>query len=162
MDKYYLKQNKMTTIRKARPEEWSIIADFQRKLALETENIILNPEVLQNGVQTVLKDSSKGCYFLAETDGRINGSLMITYEWSDWRNNMIYWIQSVYVLPEFRRRGIYRKLYEHVKNLALNTNGVGGIRLYVDNSNRPAQQTYTNLGMNGEHYKVFEWMKPQE
>lgn len=149
----------MVLIRKASTSEWAIIADFQQQMAMETENITLNPDVLKKGIQEVFKDPTKGGYFVAEMENRIVGSLMITFEWSDWRNKQIYWIQSVYVVPEFRRRGIYRSLYEHIKTIASGANDVGGIRLYVDRSNLPAQETYAKLGMNGEHYQVFEWMK---
>lgn len=152
----------MMLIRKASAKDWAIIADFQQQMAWETENMTLKPDIIKEGIQVVLNDPTKGSYYVAEVDNRIVGSLMITYEWSDWRNKLIYWIQSVYVLPEFRRRGIYRSLYEHIKAIASNANDVGGIRLYVDRSNHSAQETYTKLGMNGEHYQVFEWMKPDE
>jgi GNAT superfamily N-acetyltransferase len=152
----------MMLIRKASAKDWSIIADFQQQMAWETENITLKPDIIKEGIQTIFNDPTKGSYYVAEVDNCIVGSLMITFEWSDWRNKLIYWIQSVYVLPEFRRRGIYRSLYEHIKSIASNANDVGGIRLYVDRSNLPAQKTYAKLGMNGEHYQVFEWMKLDE
>jgi ribosomal protein S18 acetylase RimI-like enzyme len=84
---------------------------------------------------------------------------MITYEWSDWRNRNIWWIQSVYVKPEARRKGVYAAMYAHIKNLVQADPSIGGIRLYVDKTNTPAQHTYSKLGMNGDHYQVFEWMK---
>jgi ribosomal protein S18 acetylase RimI-like enzyme len=84
---------------------------------------------------------------------------MITFEWSDWRNRTIYWIQSVYVLPDHRRKGVYASLYQHIRSLAEADKNIGGIRLYVDRTNIIAQKTYASLGMNGEHYQVFEWMK---
>jgi GNAT superfamily N-acetyltransferase len=96
---------------------------------------------------------------VAEQDGQILGSLLITHEWSDWRNGTVWWIQSVYVVPEARRKGIYAGLYAHVKELAQADPKVRGIRLYVDRRNTRAQTVYTRLGMNGEHYQVFEWMK---
>ena len=131
-------------------------------MARETEDLELDREVLTSGVNAVFADPALGRYYIAEDDaddkGRVIGSLMITYEWSDWRNGTVWWIQSVYVIPEFRRRGIYAGLYAHVKTL-VEQSTVRGIRLYVDKRNVPAQDVYTRLGMNGEHYLVFEWMK---
>jgi ribosomal protein S18 acetylase RimI-like enzyme len=149
----------MITIRKARSEEWKTIAGFQQNMASETEHIQLDPNVLGEGVRSVFAQPSKGFYLVAEEKDKIVGSLMITFEWSDWRNRQIYWIQSVYVLPEFRQQGIYRSLYNYVVALAAQSDEVGGIRLYVDRSNLAAQQVYSRLGMNGDHYQVFEWMK---
>lgn len=149
----------MILIRKAKATEWPTIAGFQLLMAEETENLRLNPEILSEGIKTVFDNPSKGCYFVAELDGKIVGSLLITYEWSDWRNKTVYWIQSVYVDNDFRRKGVFRKLYAHIRTLAESSPDVGGIRLYVDKGNQKAQITYSDLGMNGEHYQVFEWMK---
>lgn len=129
-------------------------------MASETEGIQLDHAVLSEGVRSVFAQPSKGFYLVAENENQILGSLMVTFEWSDWRNRQIYWIQSVYVLPNFRNQGIYRSLYNYVVSLAEQSDEVGGIRLYVDRSNLSAQQVYSRLGMNGEHYQVFEWMKP--
>jgi GNAT superfamily N-acetyltransferase len=161
VSKQFAKVNKilMIIIRKAKSEEWPIIAGFQLLMAEETENLRLNPEILSEGIKTVFDNPSKGCYFVAELDGKIVGSLLITYEWSDWRNKTIYWIQSVYVDNDYRRKGIFRKLYAHIQTMALSETDIGGIRLYVDKSNQKAQRTYQEIGMNGEHYQVFEWMK---
>jgi GNAT superfamily N-acetyltransferase len=144
--------------REAVPADASAIIDFQLAMARETEELELDRSVLTSGVHAVFADPALGRYYVAEEEGRIIGSLMITYEWSDWRNGMVWWIQSVYVIPEFRRRGIYAGLYSHVKSL-VEQSTVRGIRLYVDKRNVPAQQVYTRLGMNGEHYLVFEWMR---
>ena len=127
-------------------------------MARETEELELDREVLTSGVQAVFADPALGRYYVAEENGKVIGSLMITYEWSDWRNGTVWWIQSVYVIPEFRRRGIYAGLYAHVKQI-VEQSTVRGIRLYVDKRNTAAQQVYTRLGMNGEHYLVFEWMR---
>lgn len=135
------------------------IVEFQLAMARETEDLELDAEVTTKGVDAVFGDESKGRYFVAETDGRVIASLMITYEWSDWRNGVVWWIQSVYVLPEFRQQRVYAGLYEHVKALIANDDNIRGIRLYVDERNTRAQQVYSRLGMNGEHYRVFEWMK---
>lgn len=144
--------------REALPADASAIIEFQIAMARETEELELDRAILTKGVEALFDDPNLGRYYVAEEDGRIAGSLMITYEWSDWRNGMVWWIQSVYVTPEFRRRGVYAGLYQHVKSM-VEQSAVRGIRLYVDKRNTPAQEVYTRLGMNGEHYLVFEWMK---
>ena len=116
-------------------------------------------DITTKGVHAVFANPSYGRYFVAEAEGRVVASLMITYEWSDWRNGDWWWIQSVYVVPDFRRRGVYAGLYEHVKAMVEAEPSIRGIRLYVDNRNKPAQEVYARLGMEGEHYRVFEWMK---
>ena len=123
------------------------------------EDVALDRDVCTHGVQAVFDDPSHGRYFVAEEDGRVVASVLITYEWSDWRNGVVWWIQSVYVRPENRRQRIYAGLYDHVKQIVDSDARVRGIRLYVDRRNVAAQQVYTRLGMNGEHYQVFEWMK---
>ncbi|MFZ2489852.1 MAG: GNAT family N-acetyltransferase [Thermoanaerobaculia bacterium] len=135
------------------------IIGFQLAMALETEELALDGDVLGRGVESLFADPSLGRYFVAETSGDVVASLMITYEWSDWRDGMVWWIQSVYVRPEFRRRGIYAGLYESVKSVVADDPAIAGIRLYVDRRNTTAQEVYRRLGMNGEHYQVFEWMK---
>ena len=144
--------------REAVPADASAIIEFQLAMARETEELELDREILTHGVEALFTDPALGRYYVAEDDGRVVGSLMITYEWSDWRNGMVWWIQSVYVIPEFRRRGIYAGLYMHVKAM-VEQSAVRGIRLYVDKRNTAAQEVYTRLGMNGEHYQLFEWMK---
>jgi len=140
-------------------EDAATIVDFQVAMALETEEVTLDREVTTRGVAAVFADPTLGRYFVAEEDGRVVASLMITYEWSDWRNGVVWWIQSVYVLPELRGRRVYAGLYSHVKEMVDANPAIRGIRLYVDDRNQSAQQVYAKLGMNGEHYKVFEWMK---
>ncbi|KAF0131340.1 MAG: hypothetical protein FD155_1004 [Bacteroidetes bacterium] len=149
----------MVQIRKAKPEEAIKIVDFQLKMALETEQINLDETTLNEGVKKVFQYPEKGEYYVAIVNNTIVASLLITFEWSDWRNRTIYWIQSVYVDKAHRRQGIYATMYAYIKELAENDPAVGGIRLYVDKTNTPAQKTYSSLGMNGEHYQVFEWMK---
>jgi ribosomal protein S18 acetylase RimI-like enzyme len=136
----------------------SIVA-FQVEMARETEELELDRETCARGVAAVFDDRTLGRYFVAEADGALVGSLMITPEWSDWRAGFVWWIQSVYVRPDFRRRGIYAGLYQHVKRLVDANERVKGLRLYVDKRNTTAQEVYRRLGMNGEHYQVFEWMK---
>ena len=145
--------------RTATPEDIADIAQFQIAMARETEDLGLDSAVVGKGVAAVCNDAARGRYYVAERDGRVIGSLLITYEWSDWRNGAVWWIQSVFVVPEARRQGIYAGLYDHIKMLAQADPQVRGIRLYVDRRNARAQTVYTRLGMNGEHYQVFEWMK---
>ncbi len=146
-------------IRRAKREDVDAIIHFQVSMARETEGLELDEKVLRKGVEALFTDESRGGYFVAELANQVVGSLMLTFEWSDWRNSMVWWIQSVYVSPEFRKRGVYGGLYRHVKALAEADPGIAGIRLYVDRRNTLAQEVYQRLGMNGEHYQVFEWMK---
>lgn len=145
--------------REATPADAPAIIEFQIAMARETEDLELDRAILSRGVQAVFADPSLGRYFVVESQGRVVASLMITYEWSDWRNGVVWWIQSVYVVPEFRRRGLYAGLYHHIRAMVEPEPSIRGIRLYVDNRNTSAQQVYTRLGMEGEHYRVFEWMK---
>jgi ribosomal protein S18 acetylase RimI-like enzyme len=149
----------MITYREATVSDVPAIVSFQIAMARETEDLNLDRDVCTRGVQALFEDASRGRYFLAESDGAVVASLMITYEWSDWRNGNVWWIQSVYVIPEFRQQRVYAGLYEHVKTLVNADESLRGIRLYVDRRNVRAQEVYTRLGMNGEHYQVFEWMK---
>jgi GNAT superfamily N-acetyltransferase len=135
------------------------IADFQVKMAFETENMKLDPPTVIKGVTAVLDDPSKGKYWLAELNGKVVGSLLTIPEWSDWRNGTVLWIHSVYVPPENRKSGVFKKLYSHLKTMVETTPDLRGLRLYVDKTNQPAQKVYEALGMNGEHYHLFEWMK---
>jgi ribosomal protein S18 acetylase RimI-like enzyme len=105
----------------------------------------------------ILDGRAPGRYWVAEHNGRFVGQLLITFEWSDWRNRMVWWIQSVYVMPDARKRGVFKALYEHVRREA-QAAGAGGLRLYVDVTNTRAQAVYAGLGMNGDHYRVFEDM----
>lgn len=143
-------------IRKARLADTAIIADFNCRLAWETEQVRLNPATVNRGVAALLKDAAKGIYFIVEQDGVVIGQLLITYEWSDWRNGNFWWIQSVYVLAEFRQQGIFRALFEHVRKLARSRRGVCGLRLYAADHNRRAQRAYLRLGMTHTDYEVFE------
>jgi ribosomal protein S18 acetylase RimI-like enzyme len=128
-------------------------------LARESEELELDAEVCTRGVRALFEHPSRGRYYLAESGGAVIASLMTTYEWSDWRNGTVWWIQSVYVRPEFRQQRVYAGLYEHVKRLVEADPSLRGMRLYVDRRNTSAQEVYRRCGMNGEHYLVFEWMK---
>ncbi len=143
-------------IRNAQLKDAEIIASFNIAMAMETENKELNPTIILAGVQSLIARPHAGFYLVAEVEHTVVGSLMITTEWSDWRNGLFWWIQSVYIQPEFRRQGIYRKLYEKVKLMAIEIPEVCGFRLYVEKENLTAQKTYTTLGMHQTHYLIFE------
>lgn len=138
------------------PSDAAIVSEFNMLMAKETENLELNFERLQKGTEALLADSSKGTYYIAEADSKVVGQLMITYEWSDWRNATFWWIQSVYVLPEYRKQGVFRKLFQYVESLTRTHGDVCGLRLYVDLANRHAQATYEALGMKQSHYRMME------
>jgi ribosomal protein S18 acetylase RimI-like enzyme len=144
------------SIRPARPEDADVIREFNRLMAKETEHKDLDPAILGAGVAAMLRDPNKGRYFVAEADGRIVGQLGITLEWSDWRNGNFWWIQSVYVAPDARRHGVFRKLYDHVLDAAAKEPNVIGVRLYVEHDNQIAQATYQKLGMVLTNYHLME------
>jgi GNAT superfamily N-acetyltransferase len=135
------------------------IADFQIKMAIESENLKLDPPTVSLGVSAVFDDPSKGKYWLAEVRGEVVGCLLTIPEWSDWRNGTVLWIHSVYVRPEYRKNGVFKKLYLHLKKLVEDSKDLRGLRLYVDKGNSLAQIVYENLGMSGEHYHLYEWLK---
>jgi L-amino acid N-acyltransferase YncA len=149
-------------IREATERDIPSIIDFQLKLALETENITLEIATLTHGIHKLFKDSTKGRYYVAEEGNEVIGCLMTTYEWSDWRCGTVIWIQSVYIAASHRGKGVYKKMYEHIQQLVMTGHDMRGIRLYVDKTNKPAQQVYEKLQMNGEHYQVYEWMKVEK
>ncbi len=146
-------------VREATTKDIPSLLDFQLKMALETENITLEISALTMGVHRLFKDPTKGRYYVAEENDEPIGCLMTTYEWSDWRNGTVLWIQSVYVAREQRGKGVYKEMYNHIKRLVSDDPDLRGIRLYVDKTNTAAQGVYQNLGMNGEHYTAYEWMK---
>ncbi len=143
-------------IRDATAADEAVLAEFNRRLAAESEDITLDPQTVAAGVAALLDDSSLGRYWLAELDGEVIGQIMTTREWSDWRNRMLWWIQSVYVRPDFRGRGVFSALYRHVEQLARETPGIGGLRLYVDDRNKRARRIYEVMGMADGGYRVME------
>jgi GNAT superfamily N-acetyltransferase len=149
-------------VRDARPADHPSIVDFNSRLAFETEGKTLDPAVLSAGVASALADPDRLRYWVAEEgpSGRIVGQAAITREWTDWRNGWLWWYQSVYVLPEFRNRGVFRTLHLHIRSLALEAPDVMGLRLYVEKENHRAQQTYQNLGLRPGGYLVFEEIWP--
>ena len=146
------------SIREATPADAATIADFNARLALESEGMRLASDVVGPGVKAMLADASKGRYWVAEADGRVIGQIMVTYEWSDWRNGVIWWIQSVYVHGDYRRSGVFSALYRHVESHARRDPEVRGIRLYVERENMRAQRTYASLGMEMTGYRVMQSM----
>jgi len=144
------------SIRKARINDAETIAAFNIAMAKETEGKALGPVVIRAGVNSLFANPQYGFYVVAEVQNRIAGCLMITTEWSDWRNGLFWWIQSVYIHPDYRRKGIYRAMYSFVKELARKKPNICGFRLYVEKRNVSAQRTYTALGMAECHYKIFE------
>lgn len=145
-------------VRNATEADIPTIVEFNKAMAYETEEVILDEDILHAGVSAVFKDSNKGFYIVAEKDGVVVGCLMITYEWSDWRNGIFWWIQSVFVKANNRSEGIYTTMYEYIKTLLLKNVDVAGIRLYVDIENVNAQEVYTKLGMRSSRYKIFEYI----
>ncbi len=144
------------SVRKAFESDFETLVQFNIAMALETEQKHLSRSKIESGVKRLFQKPEYGFYLVAEADRRIVGSLMVTKEWSDWRNGLFWWIQSVYVLPEYRRRGVYRSMYQKVGKMAKNHPEVCGSRLYVERENFAAQQTYTRLGMSKTHYIMFE------
>jgi ribosomal protein S18 acetylase RimI-like enzyme len=148
------------TIRLAHAGDVDVIARSNIGMAFETEGKRLLPEVVTAGVRRLLAEPGLGFYLVAEAEGQVAGCLMITTEWSDWRNGQFWYIQSVYVQPAWRRLGVFRALYEHVGERAAAQPGVCGFRLYVEQHNAAAQQTYRSLGMVETDYRVMEWLRP--
>ena len=143
-------------IRIAQKTEANDLVEFNQAMAFETEGKKLDSEVLRQGVEAIFDDEKKGFYVVAEENGKIVGGLMVTFEWSDWRNGWFWWIQSVYILPEMRGRSLYSKLYEFVKNRAAEAGNVCGFRLYVEKENEHAQAVYKKLGMEKTYYLMYE------
>ena len=130
-------------IRKAQKSDCNSIVQFQEEMAWDTEHYKLDHDTVLHGVEAVLNNSALGVYYVAILNEELAGSLLTTYEWSDWRNGTVLWIQSVYVAPPYRNRGIYRALYNHIKSMVIKDESLKGIRLYVDESNRTAHEVYT-------------------
>ena len=143
-------------IRLGEMADLSTLVEFNVAMAKETEGIDLNPETVTRGTKTVLTGDIHGFYMVAEHEDEILGSLLVTFEWSDWRCGCFWWIQSVYIKPEMRKQGVYRRLYAHTRALAKQQPGVCGLRLYALDTNEQAQKTYARVGMHKTGYEVFE------
>ncbi|MGZ3727075.1 MAG: GNAT family N-acetyltransferase [Pseudobdellovibrio sp.] len=143
----------------ANREDASSIVDFQLAMALETEDLQLDKKTCEKGVATVFDYPEKGQYYVIKVNQRTVGSLLIVPEWSDWRNGTVWWIHSVYVMPEFRGQGLFSGFYEYIKKLVQSDERLRGLRLYVDKRNTKAQAVYKKIKMNNDHYELYEWMK---
>ena len=146
-------------IRKSLNKDIDVIARYNYNLAYETENKILNMNILTKGVEAIIKDENKGIYHVCEINGEVVGQIMYTFEWSDWRNGTFLWIQSVYVNKEFRGMGVFKALYKFIRDIADNDNNICGIRLYVEKENTIAKKTYKNIGMKECNYYIYEYDK---
>ena len=140
-------------------EDAPILAEFNCAMAMETEEKPLDPETVRKGVEAIFEKEERGRYLVARREGRVIGQLLLTLEWSDWRNGEIWWIQSVYVQPDHRGLGVYKALYQAVREEAESRDDVVGIRLYVEHNNDRAQTVYRKLGMQAGGYEVMEFMK---
>lgn len=151
----------MIHFREARPDEASLIRDFQVAMAFESEKMRLDPDTCMRGVRAVFESPAKGAYWVAEDreSKKILGCTLLINEWSDWRARTVLWIHSLYVIPEHRGKGIYRAMYEALQERVRQDPAIGGIRLYVDRTNELGIKVYEKLGMSREHYHLYEWMK---
>jgi GNAT superfamily N-acetyltransferase len=144
------------SIRQATIGDAAVVARFNSRIATDTEGITLDESRLLSGVQALLRDPSKGLYYLAELNNVAVGQISITYEWSDWRNGWFWWIQSVFVEEAVRGKGIFKSLFDHVHSLATARTDVCGLRLYVERENALARRTYERLGMGYSRYDLYE------
>jgi GNAT superfamily N-acetyltransferase len=149
----------MIEIRRAKSSDSERIVELQLKMAQETEGLELNEKVVTKGVRAVFRHPAHGTYWVAEEKGKILGVLLAIPEWSDWRNGTVLWIHSLYVIPEARRQGVFKKLYLNLKEQVEHSPELVGLRLYVDRQNKSAQKIYDKLGMNKDHYELYEWLK---
>ena len=149
--------SKEILVREAQLKDAQFIADANYAMALETEEFELDKPTVLAGVKAVFANEARGSYLIAEIEGQAIGCLLLTYEWSDWRNKQTAWIQSLYVLPEFRGQGAFKKMFDKVES-RVTSGEFAGVRLYVDRTNTKAQGVYKRLGMDGEHYMLFEKM----
>ncbi len=145
-------------IRPAHTGDLIFLVNAQMAMAKETEDKSLNQQTLIKGIKHLMNNPELGEYIVAELGSKSIACLLNLNEWSDWRNGNVIWIHSLYVAPEFRKKGVFNRLYEYVKNKVDQDPSFMGIRLYVDQTNAAAQEAYKKMGMDGEHYKVYEWM----
>lgn len=151
-----VKKKPEIVVRRATLDDSGILSQFNMSMAKETEGRQLDQTTVNAGVKQLLRDSRQGFYLMAEVGGSARGSLMITYEWSDWRNGLFWWIQSVYVEPAARRNGVFTALYQYVKQMAQDDASACGLRLYMEQDNLPARAVYMAMGMETTPYQVFE------
>ena len=149
----------MIAIQKAMPNHIDILIDFQQRLAYESEEVTLDSSTLRKGMEAMFADPGKGIYYIASDGDEVVGCHMITYEWSDWKNGMVWWLQSVYVKESHRKKGIFKMMYDNVISMIKKDPSLIALRLYVDKSNERAMKVYSAMGMDGSHYTVYEWIK---
>ena len=149
----------MVEIREGQLSDTERIVEFELEMAQETEGVQLEREVVSRGVEGVFERPERGTYWVAEEEERIVGVLLAIPEWSDWRNGTVLWIHSLYVVPEARRKGVFKELYLNLKKKVEGSEELKGLRLYVDKQNKKAQEVYESLGMDKEHYDLYEWLK---
>ena len=150
------RRNQGINLRLATVRDIDYITLFNTEMAFETENINLDQADLRLGIAAVLSDSNLGFYLISELEGVLIGQILITKEWSDWRNAWFWWIQSVFVEPNHRRKGVYSAMYKKIVDMADREGNVCGLRLYVDSDNLSAKQVYSHLGMSQSHYDLYE------
>jgi GNAT superfamily N-acetyltransferase len=146
-------------VRQGEPADAPTIVDFQLKMAWETESLKLDELTVTKGVRRIFNEPQRGKYLIAEHRADTVGSMLVLNEWSDWRNGDVLWIHSLYILPDYRAQGIFRRMYEQLKAEVEQDEGLKGLRLYVDRTNVKAQKAYEKMGMTAEHYQMYEWLK---
>ncbi len=149
----------MIEIRKGNLSDLENIVELQLRMAQETEGLQLDRNVVRKGVRGVFEEPARGTYWIAEEKGKVMGVLLTIPEWSDWRNATVLWIHSLYVIPEARGQGVFKKLYLNLEKQVEQSTELAGLRLYVDKQNKSAQKVYEKLGMNKHHYELYEWLK---
>ncbi len=149
----------MIEIREGKLSDTERIVELQLQMAQETEGLGLDRNVVSKGVRGVFEEPARGTYWVAEEKGKVLGVLLAITEWSDWRNATVLWIHSLYVIPEARGQGVFKKLYLNLEKQVEQSPELAGIRLYVDKQNKSAQKVYEKLGMNKHHYELYEWLK---
>ena len=149
-------KNPEIVVRQATLDDSTILSQFNMSMAEETEGRQLDQTTVNAGVKQLFRVSRQGFYLMAEVGGSARGSFMITYEWSDWRNGLFWWIQSVYVVPAARRSGVFTSLYQYGKKMGQDDNAACGLRLYMEKDNLPARAVYMAMGMDTTPYQVFE------
>ena len=148
----------MIEVREANLTDAQSIIQFQKNMALETEDVLLNQVILEEGVYHVFSNPNMAKYYVAEVDKVVIACLLVCYEWSEWRNGIILWVESVYVSKAHRGKHAYSTMYRYLQSMVSEDPQLKGIRLYVEKSNHIAQKVYENLGMDGDHYKMYEWI----
>ena len=149
----------MIEIRKGKLSDSENIVELQLRMAQETEGLQLDRNVVSKGVRGVFEEPARGTYWIAEEKGKVMGVLLAIPEWSDWRNATVLWIHSLYVIPEARGQGVFKKLYLNLEKQVKQSPELAGLRLYVDKQNKSAQKVYEKLGMDKHHYELYEWLK---